>query len=71
MKSLTWHSGKLLEKRCRIKVHVNLPRFKIASKHELNAVLTSMGNGQLGMADMYIPGKADFTGCYKYGGKEW
>ena len=41
----------------RIKVHVNLPRFKIESEHELNDVLKSMG-----MTDMYEPGKADFTG---------
>ena len=41
----------------RIKVHVNLPKFKIESEHELNDVLKSMG-----MTDMYEPGKADFTG---------
>ena len=39
------------------KVHVSLPRFKIESEHDLNDVLKSMG-----MTDMLIHGKADFSG---------
>ena len=40
-----------------IKVHVNLPRFKIESEHKLNDILKKMG-----MTDMYNPRKADFRG---------
>ena len=39
------------------KVHVSLPRFKIESEHDLNDILKSMG-----MIDMFIHGKADFSG---------
>ena len=46
----------------RTKVRVNLPRFKIESKPELNGILKRMG-----MTDMYSPGKADFTAMLESG----
>ena len=39
------------------KVHVNLPKFKIESKHDLMSVLAS-----LGMTDMFKEHRADFSG---------
>ena len=45
------------EQKQHTKVHVNLPRFKIESNHELKNVLEA-----LGMTEMFQERKADFSG---------